>query len=497
MPPEFRPTGEQEAAVAAFRGGGHLVLQAGAGSGKTTTLRMLAASTTRRGRYIAFNKPIAQHAKQTFPNTVRCGTAHGLAYAAVGHRYNDRLDAPRVSGTKLAQQLAIRSDVQLGHRIITPRGLCYAAQETVVRYCQFDATTISANHVPWLKGITDRSQHAELAEAVLPLARTVWADLQDPAGGRVKFNPDHYLKMWALTEPTLHYDFLLLDEAQDTNPVVEQVFNAQRDRAQLIMVGDSAQAVYGWRGARDIMTGFAGTELALSHSFRFGAPLAEEANRWLGIAEAPIRLTGSPTVHSTVTKVSDPDAILCRTNGGAMAELLTQLENGRRVALVGKGETLASLARAAHDLKNGRRATHPELMLFASWGEVQDYAEHDRDGRDLLPLVDVIDEHGVDVVLDVISRLTQEATAEVTVSTVHKAKGREWSAVRLADDFELVEPLDPDNLDNCGEPAPGTIDLDEARLAYVAVTRAQHRLDLGGLSWVNRHPDGNPTPLST
>ena len=46
-----------------------------------------------------------------------------------------------------------------------------------------------------------------------------------------------------------------------SNPVVEQVFNAQRERAQLVMVGDSAQAIYGWRGARDIMTGASGTRL--------------------------------------------------------------------------------------------------------------------------------------------------------------------------------------------------------------------------------------------
>lgn len=151
---------------------------------------------------------------------------------------------------------------------------------------------------------------------------------------------------------------------------------------------------------------------------------------------------------------------------------------------------LRGLVNAARDLKAGTRTTHPELLLFSSWGEVQDYAEYDPDGRDLLPLVDVIDEHGVDVVLDTLSKLSDEASAEVTVSTVHKAKGREWSSVRIADDFP--EPEDPDNVDAEGHPLPGKIDPGEARLAYVAVTRAQHRLDLGGLSWINRHPDGNP-----
>ncbi|CAM5618793.1 hypothetical protein SHIRM173S_06415 [Streptomyces hirsutus] len=91
---------------------------------------------------------------------------------------------------------------------------------------------------------------------------------------------DHYLKIWALTQPKLEADFLLLDEAQDTNPVVEQIFLAQRHHAQLVMVGDSAQAIYHWRGAKDVMTGFDGTQLALSQSFRFGPDLAAEANRW-------------------------------------------------------------------------------------------------------------------------------------------------------------------------------------------------------------------------
>ena len=73
---------------------------------------------------------------------------------------------------------------------------------------------------------------------------------------------DHYLKMWALTEPRIEADSLFLDEAQDSNPVLEQVFAAQRAHAHLVMVGDSAQAIYGWRGARDVMARCAGLDLA-------------------------------------------------------------------------------------------------------------------------------------------------------------------------------------------------------------------------------------------
>ncbi|TXS66097.1 hypothetical protein EAO69_30180, partial [Streptomyces sp. me109] len=40
----------------AFHAGEHLALQAGAGTGKTTTLAELARATRRRGRYLAYNR---------------------------------------------------------------------------------------------------------------------------------------------------------------------------------------------------------------------------------------------------------------------------------------------------------------------------------------------------------------------------------------------------------------------------------------------------------
>ncbi|WP_239153927.1 hypothetical protein [Amycolatopsis sp. FDAARGOS 1241] len=97
----------------------------------------------------------------------------------------------------------------------------------------------------------------------------------------------------------------------------------------------------------------------LSHSFRFGDAVAAEANRRLAIADAPIHLTGSPTVESRLDTVEDPDAILCRTNGGATAEILTPPAARRRVALAGRADELRRPAEAARDLQAGRRTTHP------------------------------------------------------------------------------------------------------------------------------------------
>lgn len=319
------PTDEQAHAVDAFRAGRHLVLQAGAGTGKTSTLGLLGASTQARGRYLAFNRDIARDAAARFPRTVVCRTAHATAYAAVGHRYTGRLNSPRQPAWKSGQALGITRPVRIGDHEISARALTHAVLRTVSRYCHSADRVLARHHVPCMRGLNTSGEQAQLTDAVMPFATKAWADLLNPEQGVVRFEHDHYLKMWALTEPKLEADFLFLDEAQDTNPVLEEVFNAQRDHAQLVMVGDSAQAIYGWRGARDVLTGFDATALALTQSFRFGPLIAAEANRWLALADAPIRLTGAETVPTTIGDLDCPDAVLCRTNIGAMAEVMRLL----------------------------------------------------------------------------------------------------------------------------------------------------------------------------
>ncbi|GAA2470489.1 UvrD-helicase domain-containing protein [Streptomyces mauvecolor] len=486
----FSPTDEQAAALKAFRSGGHLAIQAGAGTGKTSTLVFLAEQMPlRRGRYLAFNRAIALDAAARFPSTVQCKTAHSLAYAALGHRYRGRLNSPRRPGWRIGQDLGLNTPADIGRAGLMPAALSNATLRTVARFCQSADAELAHHHVPHLRDLDDEA-HAELADLILPYAVKAWADLQDPYGGMVRFEHDHYLKMWALTGPVLHGDFLLLDEAQDTNPVLEQIVLAQQERTQIIMVGDSAQAIYGWRGARDVMARFTGHRLTLTRSFRFGPALAAEANRWLTLSKAPIRLSGTPEIPTTIGSCPGrPDAVLCRTNIGAMTEVLALIASDTRTALVGGGDSLRSLAWAARDLIQGHRTHHPELVFFTTWTALRDYAEHDPAGSDLQPFANLIDEHGPDALLRAVDRLVPENDAEVTVSTAHKAKGREWPRVRIASDF--TPPADTGELDAGGHPVPRPVDEAEARLAYVAVTRARHHLDPAGLDWISQHPD-NP-----
>ncbi|KRV48892.1 hypothetical protein AQ490_23330 [Wenjunlia vitaminophila] len=485
------PTPEQAEAVAAYGDGIDLVLQAGAGCGKSSTLKMIARSDPQaRMVYIAYNRSIATDAQKSFPTNATCATAHSLAFHAVGKQYAGRLGGPRQTAHDAAQILDVprlcgvpagvpRIVGDLGQIVAMPsRKIMRTALETVTRFCYSADPEITAAHLPRRPNLRLPKTLQQLGELVLPVARAAWTDLCRP-DGRLKFQHDHYLKLWALGGPRLAADVVLLDEAQDTNDVLADVIRRQ-EHAQRIVVGDSAQQIYQWRGANDALAKFTADgaqQLTLSRSFRFGPAVADEANRWLFIIDAPLRLIGHDPVPSVVGPVDSPDAILCRTNAGAMAVVMDALKAGRKAALVGGGGDMQRLARAAAALMAGRETDHPELAGFSSWQQVRDYCEQEPDGQDLRVLVQLVDAHGADAIIATTEQLAGEDVADLVVSTAHRSKGREWDRVRVHSDFRAPSP----------DPKTGhvTIRREEARLAYVAVTRARLALDAAALAWVS------------
>lgn len=471
----LKPTGEQAGIVDAAAAHKRIVVQAGAGTGKTATLKLVAkdALAGRSAIYVAYNKSIAQEASSSFPASVQCRTSHALAMRAVGHKYAHRLRGPRELPEKRVQVLRTPW-VELSETLkIPPRQVARIALETVMRYCYSADDEINVTHMPKQNGV-EGSDHRELAKRVVPYARRAWADLCS-RDGLLKMQHDHYLKMWALTRPKLPVDVVMLDEAQDSNPLVAHLVQSQT-HAQQIAVGDSNQSLYQWRGAVDALGDWPADEVHyLTHSWRFGPVIADQANLWLTEIEAQLRLTGNPQIASELVDLAVPKAILCRTNGEAMNQVMTLLAAGVRVALAGGGNDIRALARAAQELKSGRRTSHPELYVFETWGALQDYVENDHAGRDLKPFVDLIDVHGPETVLEAVDALVEEKSCTTLVSTAHRSKGREWDSVKIAHDFQ--------------EPSDGELSKVDGMLAYVAVTRARRQLDRGGLAWIDKYSE--------
>jgi hypothetical protein len=500
--PKFAPTPEQEQARRLFATGQSLAIEAGAGTGKTSTLQLLAADAEkagRRGQYLAFNRAIVHEAKSKFPKNVNVSTAHALAWHAVAEPFLPRAKSgARMRTIDIANRLKIDGlnvkDSEGNHKHLSRSFLASLAMRAVERFCQSADAEPTLWHVPYVEGLDapnlDGTGHRRgvnnkfVAKHIEPAVKRAWDDLSSPEGS-LPFTTSRamsvYLKLWQLSKPHIDVDFILFDEAQDANPVMLDVVNGQT-HAQLVFVGDSQQQIYEFTGAVNALGQVNAENTAyLTQSFRFGPAVAAQANHILGqIDGAKLRLSGFEKIDSKVEPTNDPNAVLCRSNACAVETVLNAQNDGTKVHLVGGGNEIVNFTIAARKLQNGERTDHPELACFESWAEVVDYVDQDEQGGDLKLLVSLIERFGVETILAALDGQVKEHEAELIVSTAHKAKGREWDKVQLAGDFKAERLV--------GNPS-------ELRLLYVAVTRARLVLDITQVEFLT----GSyvlPTPVS-
>lgn len=484
--PAFAPTPEQVAAIHAYATGDDLVLQAGAGAGKTSTLKLIAAHAKDRGlriQYTAFNRAIVDDTADSMPSNVTCSTMHSLAFRAIGRIFAHRLNSNRQTSDQIARQLGIREMTINEHRLAAG-WLAAKVMGAIRRFCSSEDAEIGRQHFAYIDGL-DLPDEAgnktfdgndELAARLLPFARQAWTDLTDPAGS-LRFSHDIYLKLWQLGSPRISADIIMLDEAQDADPVQVSIIEQQRQHGtQIIVVGDEQQVIYEWRGAVDALARFEamGARVAmLTQSFRFGPEIAAIANGLLARNNARLQITGAGSA-GVVGPIDTPDAILCRSNAGAVTALLSAIGAGIRPFLVGGGAEVISFCEAAEKLQAGQSTSHPELACFLDWAAVEAYVESDDQGSDLKLMVKLINKFGARKIIDALRSCPREADADLVISTAHKSKGREWNRVQLGSDFM--------------PPEEGELSASELRLAYVACTRAKRELDIEatphfGLEW--------------
>jgi superfamily I DNA/RNA helicase len=468
----MKATDEQQEIVDVVATGADTVIEAGAGTGKSSTLALVghdAAARGQRGLVVYFNREPAAQARRTMPTNVTATTAHSLAFNAMkGHPVMERFDrdAPPVTAKYLAEEVfGIRKWFQVPHRkALSTWKIASLAVQTVRRFCYSDAEQVKPWHVPRVEGVTGDVED-DLRDVVLPYARRIWDDLQQPSGF-ARFEDDHYLKLWAMGDPRLGADFLFVDESQDTNGVLAGVVRRQ-NHLQRVLVGDSCQRIFSWRGTVDLMREFSHAEVRyLTLSFRFGPAVAEEANRWLEYLEAPLRLRGLPTLDSRLDFVEQPDAVLCRTNADVIEQAMAAQERGFDVAVVGGTDQVASFASAAEELRRTSKTRHPELSVFKSWSDVQAYVRDEQPGGTFATSVRLVERYGTDVIQAVAARCVSPASADYVVSTVHKVKGMEWPTVLLDANLAPDEAIDQADMGQ-----------GELMLNYVAATRAKEVLD--------------------
>jgi F-box protein 18 (helicase) len=450
-----------------------------AGTGKTFTLIQRAIKHVKRSVYLAFNKSVQVEAESKFPKHVTCITGHALAFRAV---------MGRGSKYRLADYGGNLSMFSINKTFRLDYYMASLVKQTVENFCASADPDITSVHVEpdWM----GKYQY-DIGPVVLDTARKVWTIMV--AGNDHRFLMTHsgYLKIFQLSKPRLGYEVIMLDEAQDTNPVVHDiVFSQSQYGSQIILVGDPYQQIYSWRGAVDAMDKIECETFYLTQSFRFGNEVAGVANHILNAffaEERPLQGLGSNGQIATTAPVG-PYTFLARTNAFLFAKAST-LAGKAKMFVPGRDNygnlpifnTINDIF-AMYQGGDWRKAVkQAELKHFQDYQELLEFCTTGMADPEWNVSVAMVEKYkdGIPAQIQAIkaSLVSRPQDADVTLITAHRAKGLEWDQVVLEDDYaEMFD--DNGELRRFGDCRKTQIQPDEVNLLYVAATRAKRRLTI-------------------
>lgn len=450
----------------------NIVAEARAGAGKTTmAVGFTEARKDSRFLYLCFGKANQVEAAARFGSHVECRTGHSLAYGAVGYKFRNQLSGKSWSARDFAAQMRLPS-------------LRTAAVVQAILGKYFTSVDVSLDYEHLLDVAEEWDITPGEAESLLALSKLAWHKIQQPGSG-VSMSPDAYLKMWALTNPRLtKYTHIVLDEGQDTNPVMARILE-QQTHAHKLLIGDRHQSIFLFRGALNAMEQFAASGASvfqMPRTWRFGPEIAHTANELLGFFKGEqVKIIGAGPAAAKRTE--NKRAVLSRTNTGLYAEAAAVL--GKNTHWMGGVEQYRLDALVdAYMLKTGRLSEIRDSTLrgFQSWEQFKDEAGSTRNSEARI-LIKLTEQYDKDIPYLVhcfrTNALATEAGANLVLSTAHKAKGMDWDVVQIAEDFDCTNKALNDML-LAPELPLSAKHAQEINLLYVAVTRARHVLQLNG-----------------
>jgi DNA helicase-2/ATP-dependent DNA helicase PcrA len=510
---------EQRAAVTAPPG--PVAVIAGAGSGKTRVLTTriayrIASGTARAPHVVAFTftRQAADElqrrlARLGVDDSVVAGTFHGVAYRILRRRWEDR--GRREVPTLVTNRIDLLTEVVKGDRRTAAMVSTEIEWSRARLVSPDDYAKIAVNS--GRRSAIGPEQIAETYRAFETLKRRrrildfddllseCIAELQRPGVAAA-------VGWW--------HRHLHVDEFQDINPLQYAFLEALRNGgSDLFVVGDPAQAIYGWNGADPTLldriqhSSSAPVVITLATNYRStpqvvgagdrvlaanrqprrhraarpdgarvvtvqAADEADEARRIVGLA-ATLRSPGTP--WSNVAVLARTHELLRQyaaefTRAGIPTRTVT-----RRGALDSRVSRLTREARSAVDA-DALRAWAIDLALG---DEDDDDAPDAETARRILDLVNDFDESGggngraFAAWADLQGASWDTSSDAVELVTMHAAKGREWPVAIVA------------GIDSVGFPAPSgaraAARAEEVRLLYVALTRAVDRL---AVTWCDR-----------
>lgn len=469
--PVVRKLTDEQEAILRQQPDQNVIVEAAAGAGKTSTLVEYANKYRgHKGLYIVFSADAAKEANNRLPPHVRARTAHSYAHRALGvSRFSDRL-----------RQRLRRNDIRLAgidlkSDYLPPDRLMRAILNGLTNFCNDAGTQLLPRHCGLEKA------PAMVQSRSLPQIAAVVKRFLDYENSGLPFTHDMYLKKLEMHGTIGDVaDYLLLDEAQDLNPVLISL--VQKSKKPAIIVGDPKQSIYAFRGAVNAFDSFDGPRFPLSQSWRYGPEVAAIANYIFSFSEKPMAhpVRGHPDRETKIEvyggQVPARAFVLARTNA-RLFEGLVKVQVPFFVA--GGFDTLAKQLLSAWALSQNDQfnVTDSYVRSFAQWEDLCDEAEED--DPDAKRLVRMVAEYGSQIPA-IIERLRSlqrphPQDAHILLSTAHKAKGLEADTVVICDDFETPAEMYAKLTDE----QIGRVAFEqELNLLYVALSRPRYRLIL-------------------
>ena len=508
--PAFPPTAEQQAIISAGKERTEsLLVNAYAGTGKTTTMVMLANALPpeKPVMALAFNRTIADTLIKVLPPHFTVKTFNGLGHSAWGKATGKRL---------------ILDDRKIG-RLVTLYFKSLGAQyeredwanvkDLVNLAYKNGLTPREITHVKGLIPDTEDSWESFADELGIDIGKylnasrsILFSSVKESIAGTISFDDQVYMSvLFGGIFPK--FSDIIIDEAQDLSPL-NHLQIQKSSTGRLFVVGDRFQAIYAFRGAdHNSITKLKALkkdwiELPLFTTFRCPKVIVERASAhapgYTAFEKNPIgQILVLPKPQLGVKDPENPPkwkwneittlgyseiAVLCRNNAPLMSMAFKLLRRGIGCKMLGReiGKGLINLAKKIIPVPQTDLSTCIELIQHWKSLEVAKASAlnqenkidgiHDR-AESLLAVAEHAMPKNAGELFTALENLFSRDSGQITLSSGHKSKGLEW---------DVVIHLDPFRIPSKWAKSPSEIQQ-ENNLRYVIETRPKKVLVLADL----------------
>jgi len=462
-------------------GTGNLVIEAVAGSGKTTTIVHGLEYTPKDAEvaFVAFNSHIAKELARRAPGHVEVSTLHSLGLSNIRNAFGSVKVEPNKVRDMVRDYAERQSSIDRYENVMLN-------QSGIVKLISLVKGTMSGDSDEDLMGIAF-NYNIELNDAegvvfeavrhilVQSRAETKMVDFDDMvdfcATGRVGCK---------------QFDILFGDEVQDWNAAqIEMALRSVKSGGRIIGVGDRWQSIYGFRGADinaipGLIEATGAKVLPLSITYRCPTSHVELAKTLVPHIEAregaPEGTVATVSEYDFTQKVEQGDLVLCRCNAPLVKPAFDLIRQGKKAVILGRdiGKNLLQLVyKVQRKYKVHNLGDTLEKLSVYVRVEVSKLLKRDAEIRaeNLMDKADTIYalSEGCETVRELESKVRKvfsDEHAGVTFSSVHKTKGGQAKVVWILQPGLMPHPK-----------ASRPQDLQQERnIQYVAYTRSMSEL---------------------